>query len=140
MNNEEKDKIRKILSDAAEQIITVLDDKTFDLKEITQTANKIMHDAFDAKTFMVDENKIDKVRYGMLDYIPNIESLYQSCKYWATTGELNINSEYKRFCENMAKLSGTTLEDELNNNIDIIVLKHKLNGSDTGSSNGEITT
>lgn len=130
-----EEKIQAIMKDASDKIMQVLSEGNANLnKQIDDNLHKIMHDSFEAKTLLIDENTIDKERYSFLDFIPDesIEALYYSCRYWATTGELNNNSEYKRFCENMASLSGTTLEEELEKNIDIIVFKNKqINGNNT---------
>ena len=145
MTNEEK--IQQIMAEATEQIMAVLKGDSITLSKMAEnidaTANKIMADAFSAKTLLVDENNIDRDRYGMLDYIPEnaIEELYESCKNWCTTGEFEENSKYKRFCEDMAKLSGTDISEELSKNIEIIIYKYKqINVNNTGPSNGEITT
>lgn len=130
-----QEKIQEIMNDASERIMQVLSEGNSTVnKQIEDNLSKIMQDSFEAKTLLIDENTIDKERYSFLDFIPDesIEALYYSCKYWATTGELNENSEYKRFCANMASLSGTTLEEELEKNIDIIVFKNKqINGNNT---------
>jgi hypothetical protein len=142
-----EEKIKKILADASEQILLIVREDEHALataaSNIEATVDKIMNDSFVAKTLLVDENNIDVVRYGMLDYIPDedIDSLFKSCFDWCTTGSLNENSEYKRFCHNMALLNGTLYEDELKNNVDIILLKYKqIHVNDTGSSDGEIKT
>lgn len=136
-----EEKIKKILDDAAILITAVMNDNTEAFINLEATANKILNDSFTAKTLLVDENNIDEVRYGMLDYISNedVDSLFASCYDWCTTGVLKEDSEYKRFCHNMALLNGTYDEEELKNNVDIILLKYKqIHVNDTRPSNGEI--
>jgi hypothetical protein len=145
MNSEEQ--IRKIMSDATEGILNVLrGDSVFISKisdNIDETVNKIMKDAFSAKTLLVDANNIDKNRYGYLEYMSNsdIEKIYDACKDWCETGVLSEDSEYKRFCLGMSGVTGKTLEDELQNNIDIVILKKKeKDGHRTRFIDGETTT
>jgi len=137
-----EEKIKKIFQDAQEQVMAVLlgDDKTMAeaAANIDATASKIMKDTFTAKTMLVDLNNINKDRYGVLDYIPNsdIIELYESCKAWCETGVLADN--YRKYCENMAIVFESNLEDELAKNIDLIILKYKeINGNSTGLTNGE---
>jgi len=140
-----EEKIKKILDEASAQIMIVLkgDERTFAeaSAHIDATANKILNDSFNMKTLLTDENNIDETRYGMLDFIPDeaIPELFESCKHWCTTGEFEKDSKYHRFCEDMSKVQCTTVEEELEKNVNIIVFKYKqINVNNTGSSNGEI--
>jgi hypothetical protein len=138
-----EEKIKNILDEASAQIMAVLrgDERTMAQASdnIDATANKIMNDSFNMKTLLVDENNIDAGRYEMLEFLPeeDIIELFESCKKWSTIEE--DDGKYTRFCENMAKLRGTTLDYERTQNINSIIFKYKqINVNNTGSSNGEI--
>ena len=122
-----EEKIKKIFEEAQRQIFDVLNETEESFVNLDATANKILSDAFKAKTLLADSNNIDEVRYGMLDYIPNetVIELYTSCMNWYTTGELEENSKYGRFCTDMSKVLSTNVEDELTNNVDTIIFKYK---------------
>lgn len=142
-----EDQIKNILAEAERQILAVLsgNDKTIAeaSASIDATASKIMADAFTARTLLLDKNNIDVTRYGMLDYIPDhaIDDLFDSCKNWCTAGEFETGSLYKRFCNDMTLAMGTSLNYELEKNIDNIIFKYKqIHVNDTGFTDGEIET
>jgi hypothetical protein len=138
-----EEKIKKILDDASLQIMTVLKGEEKSLTEayenIDATANKILSDSFDMKTLTVDQNNIDVSRYEMLEFLPDedIINLYHSCKRWIVSKE--NDATYMRFCGNMAQVQGTTLQEEIEKNVNSIIFKYKqINVNNTRSSNGEI--
>lgn len=137
-----EEKIKKILDDAQAQIMVVLkgDDKMLAeaSANIEATADKIMKDAFTAKTFLVDENNIDKSRLDVLEMLTDddIKRLYDSCKEWCETGKFVKDSEYVKFCTISASVRATFIEDEMRNNIDVIIFKYKqINVDHTGFTN-----
>lgn len=140
-----EEQIKKIFKEAQEQVLAVLfnDDKHIAqaASNIDFTADKIMRDAFATKTMLIDENNIDVGRYEMLEFLPDedIIELFESCKKWSISNE--DDGKYSRFCHNMAKMRGTTLEQEKAENINSIIFKYKqLNVNNTGFTNGETQT
>lgn len=140
-----EEQIRKIFQDAQEQVMAVLfsDDRLIAeaSANIDATADKIMKDSFDAKTLLIDDNNIDVSRYEMLDVIPDNEilELFDSCKKWCTLKE--DDGKYSNFCDTMSKMRGTTLEDEMEINVNCIILKSKkINVDRSRSINREAKT
>ncbi len=87
--------------------------------------NKVLADTISNKTFLTDENNIDKDRYGLLDYIDDDEirnifkSLHNEYALGMTTG-----TKYYDFCLKIAMALGTDVEDELIKNIPVITYKY----------------
>lgn len=138
-----EEQIKKILDEASEKVMAVLRGEERSLVEayenIDATANKILSDSFDMKTLTIDENNIDASRYEMLDMMPesDVIELYNSCKRWVVLKE--NDATYMRYCGVMAEIQGTTLQEEIEKNIDSIIFKYKqINVNNTRSSNGEI--
>jgi hypothetical protein len=144
-----EDKIRKILQDAQDQILRVLKGEDEFLMEaasnIDATADKILRDSFEARTMLVDGNKIDMSRYRMLDYISDFEicEIFESCKKYVLDGcVIHLSetpvSKYLKLCSDLSKLLGTELGYELDNNVDMIIFKYKeINVNDTRLTDGE---
>lgn len=125
-----QERIKRILAEAERQILDVLNEKDRPIEEvyksIDETANKILFDGFNARTLLLEPHNIDEERYGMLEYMSfeDVDNLFNSCFKWYIDREVD-GSDYVKFCNDLSIVLSTSLEEELEKNIDTIIYKHQ---------------